>query len=103
MSLKKQFLKSKDVCKVTFALDSEQVNGAKTVNIVGEFNNWDESKDSLKKFKNGNFKISMDLETGKEYEYKYLIDGEHWLNDSEADKFVSNSFAGENSVVSTEK
>ena len=38
--LKKQFLKTKEVCKVTFSLP-EAVQG-ETVFLVGDFNNWDE-------------------------------------------------------------
>ena len=103
MSLKKQFLKSKDVCKVTFAISAEEANGADTVHVVGEFNNWNESQDSLKKFKNGNFKVTLNLESEKEYQFKYLVNGETWINDTEADSYAQNSFSGENSVVNTGK
>ena len=43
MAIKKQFLKSKPVCKVSFKLNAKDAIGAKTVQIVGEFNNWDQS------------------------------------------------------------
>ena len=42
--LKKQFLKTKDLVKVTFSLP-EAVQG-ETVFLVGDFNNWDEICDS---------------------------------------------------------
>ncbi len=101
MSLKKQFLKSKPVCKVTFSLTSEEVNDANTVVVLGDFNNWDTKEGvELKKFKNGTFKASIDLETEKEYQFKYLIDGVKWENDGEADKYVGSGIgAEENSVV----
>ena len=101
MSLKKQFLKSKPVCKVTFTLTEEEVNGAKKVVLLGDFNNWNVKEGiALKKLKNGSFKGAMDLETGKEYQFKYLIDGANWVNDTEADKYVGNGIgAEENSVV----
>ncbi|MEN8137788.1 MAG: isoamylase early set domain-containing protein [Bacteroidota bacterium] len=102
MSLKKQILKTKNVCKVTFSLSKDEVNNAATVNLVGEFNEWNESKTPLKKFKNGNFKVTVDLEKGKNYQFKYLIDGETWINDSSADSYIHNDFSGENSVVITE-
>jgi len=101
MSLKKQFLKSKEVCKVTFSLSAEEVGNVKKVNIVGEFNDWSETKNPLKKFKNGNFKTTLDLEKGKQFQFKYLIDGETWKNDEEADMLVPNSMGTENSVVVT--
>jgi 1,4-alpha-glucan branching enzyme len=102
MSLKKQLLKTKEICKVTFTLTSKEVENAESVTIVGEFNDWSETKTPLKKFKNGNFKITIDLEKGKQFQFKYLVDGEKWLNDSKADSYTSNDFSGENSVVITE-
>lgn len=101
MSLKKQFLKSKPVCKVTFSLDKSEVEGAEKVQVLGSFNNWNaEEGVVMKKFKNGNFKVTLDLPTECEYQFKYLVDGASWLNDSEADKYVNNGITAEdNSVV----
>lgn len=101
MSLKKQFLKSKPICKVTFSLDKSEVEGAKKIQVLGSFNNWNvEEGVAMKKFKNGNFKVTLDLATDCEYEFKYLVDGTNWLNDSEADKYVNNGItADDNSVV----
>ena len=62
MSIKKQFLKSKPVCKVTFTLPAEE---AKSVAVVGSFNEWNTDATPLKKLKNGSFKGTIDLESGK--------------------------------------
>ena len=102
MSFKKQFLKSKDICKVTFTLTPKEVEDAKNITIVGDFNDWNETISPLKKFKNGNFKTTINLKKGEKFQFKYLIDGEKWINDSNADLFVPNDFSGENSVVITE-
>jgi hypothetical protein len=40
MSIKKQYLKSKPVCKVTFRIPKEVANGTRMAALVGEFNNW---------------------------------------------------------------
>lgn len=97
----KKFLKSKPVCKATFTLPTEAAEGAKKVLLVGDFNNWNtEAGIAMKKQKNV-FKTTVDLETGKEYEFRYLVDGEVWENDWEADKYVSTPFGVDNSVVST--
>jgi len=99
--IKKQFLKSKPVCKVTFSLPAEAAPEAKEVKLVGEFSNWTKSPIEMKKLKNGNFKTTIDLETGKEYEFRYLIDESRWENDWEADAYRSNQLTfEENSVVS---
>ena len=100
MSLKKQFLKSKPICKVTFRLPYEAAKDANTVHIVGDFNNWDIYATPLKKLKDGTFTITLDLEKDKEYQFRYLIDETTWENDWSADKYVPTPFGNaENSVV----
>ena len=39
------------------------------------------------------------MEKGREYQYKFVINGETWVDDPEADKYVGNEFGGTNSVV----
>ncbi len=100
MSIKKQYLKTKPVANVTFQVPAEKVTGADKVNVVGEFNGWDEYGLEMTKLKSGAFKATVKLETGKEYQFRYLIDGSSWENDEEADKYVPNNFTFEdNSVV----
>lgn len=101
MSLKKQYLKSKPVCKVTFSMDKEAVSGASKVDLLGEFNNWNTAEPVvMKKLKNGTFKVTIDLPKDMEFQFKYLLDGEIWINDEEADKLVNSGLgAEENSVV----
>ena len=41
----------------------------------------------------------MRLEAGREYEFRYLVDGTVWHNDWYADKYVTNVFGSENSVI----
>ena len=97
MAIKKQFLKSKPVCKVTFTVPSED---AKKVAVVGSFNEWNEKTTPLKKLKNGSFKGTVDLESGVSHEFRYLVDGT-FKNEVEADAFAWNDYAGaENSVLS---
>jgi 1,4-alpha-glucan branching enzyme len=99
MSLKKQYIKTKPVCKVTFILAKDIAASANKVNLAGDFNNWDVESISMKRLKSGEFTVSLDLEKGKEYQFKYLLDGRSWLNETEADKIVPNAFQSQNSVV----
>ncbi len=100
--MKKQFVKSKSVVKVTFNPAAEVVNGGKEVILLGDFNNWNpELGLNLKKQKDGSFKGILELETGNEFQFKYLIDGMNWINDTEADAFVASPYGAENSIVST--
>ena len=101
MSLKKQFLKSKPVCKVSFRLDAAEASGAKKVQLLGDFNNWDKSAEPMTALKSNDFTATLELEAGKEFQFRYLIDGTEWKNDSQADSYVANSFGEENSIIST--
>ncbi|WP_426291913.1 isoamylase early set domain-containing protein [Dyadobacter endophyticus] len=100
MALAKQFVKSKSVYKVTFTVPAEAASEAKKVALVGEFNGWNpEEAIALKKQKDGSFKASLELGAG-EYQFRYILDGDKWENDWEADKYVPAGVdATENSVV----
>jgi 1,4-alpha-glucan branching enzyme len=99
MSLKKQVLKSKPVCKVTFRVSKELIGQAESVSLVGDFNDWNSAALPMSKLKTGEFTSQLTLEKEKSYEFRYLVDGQKWYNDPEADRFVTNSFGEENSVV----
>jgi len=96
MSIKKQFIKTKPVCKVTFSVEAKEAN---TASVVGDFNNWNPAEGELSKLKNGTFKGVFDLAKDASYEFKYLVDGVY-VNDTEADSYKWNEFAGtENGVL----
>jgi len=100
MSTTKKYLKSKPLCKVTFKFPKQAANGAKKIAIVGEFNEWNKKKDQMKALKDGSFTKTLDLEVGKEYQYRFLLDGQVWENDWDADKYVPTGVGyDENSVV----
>ena len=98
--MKKRMLKTKPVCKVTFELPSEAANGAASVYLVGDFNDWDTGGTPMKRRKDGSFSVTIDLDCDREYQYKYLIDSQTWKNDWGADKYTASPVGdGENSVV----
>ncbi len=100
MSLKKTFLKSKPICKVRFELPKEAADAADSVNLVGDFNDWDALANPMKKLKSGIFTTTIDLAVENEYQFRYLIDQIIWENDWEADNYVPSPYGGsENSVV----
>jgi len=96
--LTKKFFKTKNACQVTFQLPPEIK--ATSVTVVGEFNDWDTTANPMKKVK-GIWKTSLELEKGREYQYRYFVNSAEWLNDPGADKYVPNNIDGENSVVVT--
>lgn len=100
MSIEKSYLKNKPVCKVKFVLPKHQFNGAKKVNLVGDFNGWDTQAQPMRKQKSGDYATTLELAPGREYAFRYLLDGSSWENDGAADKYAPNNVCGaENSVV----
>ena len=83
--------------RVTFALPEP---GAGAVHLVGDFTDWQGFK-AMRRLKDGTWKLDLTLESGREYGFRYLIDGKRWENDPKADKYVPNPYGSENSVVVT--
>ena len=98
-SLKKQYMKSNPICRVTFRLPKEAASGARTVHIVGDFNSWNIAETPMKKLKNGDFTLTLELPRNREYSFRYLINTERWENDWFADKYIPNHYGGDDSVV----
>ncbi len=100
MSLQKKYLKSRPMSKVTFRLPAEAVPADAIVTLVGEFNNWDPSGTPMTALKSGEYKVTLDLPVGHQYEFRYLINGRIWENDWEADRYAPSGLGTEeNSVV----
>ncbi len=99
MSITKKFLKSKPVVKVTFRLPNDVAENANEAAVVGDFNAWNPAAAPMKSLKTGGFTTTVELEQGKEYQFRYVVDGQVWTNDEAADKYVPSPFGAENSVV----
>jgi len=101
MGIRKQFLKNKPVCKVTFKIPEKLGNAAKNAYVVGEFNNWSTSATPMKRLKTGGFSTTINLETGRSYQFRYLLGQSHWQNDPDADGYQPTPFGdSQNSVIS---
>ncbi|MGD8449293.1 MAG: AAA family ATPase, partial [Desulfobacterales bacterium] len=71
---------------------------ASCVKIVGSFNNWNTSEESLmERKKDGTWSKSIILAPGT-YQYRFLIDDD-WVEDQNNPNQVDNSFGGKNSVI----
>ena len=102
MSLKKTYSSDGKKCTVVFSVNVNAAAGAEKVTLVGDFNSWDETSIPMKKGPDGSFSVKKQLDTNKEYQFRYLLDGKAWINDWKADKYVRSEFANDdNSVVDT--
>lgn len=98
--LAKQYLKTSPSCKVTFRLPKEAASDANNVTVVGDFNGWSNHSTPMKRLKDGCFAVTITLQKGKDYRFRYLIDGKKWENDWCADRYAPNPYGGEDSIVS---
>ncbi|MEA3334899.1 MAG: isoamylase early set domain-containing protein [Chloroflexota bacterium] len=95
--LKKSYSKTGSSCRVTFALPAEVEAGSAA--LCGDFNDWDSTASPMTQRKDGRFSVTVSLKPGSDYRFKYLVDGERWENDWDADAYMPNEHGGEDSVV----
>ena len=62
---------------------------AVSINLVGDFNDWDRDGLPLRLNRDGNWHVELELDEGGEYRFRYLIDGDYWGYDWHADKHLS--------------
>ncbi len=80
--------------EVTFVFESDVP--AKTVHVVGSFNDWCPTDGKMQKAK-GQWRKRLSLQPGR-YEYKFIVDGD-WRADPDASENVQNEFGSLNSVL----
>jgi 1,4-alpha-glucan branching enzyme len=93
-------LKSPNPKKALVRFELPPAVWAEEVSLVGEFNNWSETAHSMKRDQDdGAWYVVVELEPGREYQFRYLVNGREWHNDWSADRYVPNPYGGTNSVV----
>ena len=95
--LKKRRIAKDNVVKVTFDLPPETAQ--ESVRVVGEFNQWEGTP--LERQRDGTWRATVSLDPGREYQFRYLVDGERWLNEPSADRYERNPYGEDNSVIRT--
>ena len=96
--IKKEPASKQGFVRITFELPSNM--WAERVNLVGEFNDWDTTATPMRRNRSdSNWKVTLELELGRPYRFRYLIDGKEWLNDWHADDHVENPYGSYDSVV----
>ena len=102
--LKKRYVKSRQVAKVTFEVPKGELpEGIEvvSVHVVGEFNDWDPTATPMDRRRGGVYRTVLELEPGRQYQFRYLVNGEHWRNDWRADAYVPSPAGEDNCVVVT--
>lgn len=89
--------------KITFTLPAHHIIGADSCVLLGEFNNWNlEEGIYLQMKEDGSMEAEVELEAGRDYEYRYLLSNGRWVNDA-GEKVMSvimgTNFPVENCIV----
>jgi 1,4-alpha-glucan branching enzyme len=88
------------VARATFTLPNSM--WADVVYLVGDFNEWNCISHPFRRDREGRWIITVDLELGRTYQFRYLRDGRDWMNDDQADCYVHNRYGSDNFVVVTD-
>lgn len=60
--------------------------------VVGEFLSWVPL--AMTKRRDGSFAATIRLETNRQWQYRFLIDDERWMNDRTADDYITTTTDG---------
>ncbi len=72
---------------------------AKSVNLVGSFNDWKKGEIPLSdEAGDGRWKVTVALKPGV-YEYMFVVDGKHWVVDPNADFLKDDGFGRANGIL----
>ena len=69
----KTYTKTGKSCRVTFRYLAE--GDVESVNLVGEFNDWDEASHPMKQRKDGSFSTTISLAAGESYRWSQFNPG----------------------------
>src|SRR6185295_15933077 len=72
-------------------------DSANTVSVAGDFNGWDQA--ALKRNGSGLWSTEIAVPRTGRFEYKYIINGQHWIEDPSNGMKAANDYGGLNSVI----
>jgi len=95
-SVKKEPIKNSNKWTVTFVVAPEVE--AASVAVMGDFNDWSADAGAMQRCKDGFWAKTIRFEPGT-YRYRFLADGEHWLNDPDADGYEPSGYGTDNCLL----
>ena len=100
--IEREYSKDGSKCRITFWLPGEFAPGARSIAVAGSFNDWNPRSHLLRKLKNGDYRLVVEVAAGREYQFRFVVDESGWVNATNADRYVWSEVGGcENSVIVT--
>lgn len=100
--IKSTYVKSKQQYNVAFELPQERVGESRDVRVLGDFNDWSWDNGIKLDGKKGTYTGSTELPAGH-YQFRYLVDGQHWANDDQAHGYTDSGHGSENCCFSLDQ
>ena len=86
-----------DQVKVTFVMPYSE--GQAALSVVGDFNDWQPGATKMVKRNNGTCSVSISLDAGKRYLFRYFGEDGVWVNDEAADAYEVSEHGSDNCVL----
>jgi 1,4-alpha-glucan branching enzyme len=71
------------------------------ISVVGDFNQWEPNAHPLTRGNDGTYQVTVPLEAGRRYAFRYLSQGGRWFNEGFADDLEPGPFGRYNSILAT--
>lgn len=88
------------VARVTFTLPDSV--WADKIYLVGDFNRWNRNSHPFRRDRIGQWTLTLELDLGRAYQFRYLRDGQDWMNDGQADAYIHDTYGNHTFVVITD-
>lgn len=98
----KQYSKTKPVCKVTFSVPFAQAGEPSDLRVLGDFNQWNWEQALKLAPGKESYQGALELAAGQSYEFRYLVNGQQWLNEEAADGYVATPYYSHNCLLQLE-
>jgi 1,4-alpha-glucan branching enzyme len=79
----------------------EPPDGASSVALAGDFNDWSPDVEPMERNGQGGFHVMRSLPADRRFCYRFVVDGQRWETDPNAEAFDDDGYGGQNAVVHT--
>ena len=97
VTIQKSTIRKDSKVRLTFTMPA--IDGCSCLYLVGKFDEWNESVYRLQRTDYGTWSLTLELEPGREFQYRFRTNDGTWLNDPSAPHAL-HPFGSESSITS---
>ena len=100
--VKLTYIKTRASYKLTFIVQKNEIPAefeVRKIHVAGSFNNWDLNANPMSPNKKGEYQATIEVTPGQDVQFRYLVNGVHWINDWDADAYTENALGSDNCVT----